>query len=129
MEVSDNYHILVVDDEGRIRRLLKMYLEREGFKVDEASDGNIALEKSLKFNYDLILLDIMLPEMDGMDVCKKIREVKSTPIIMLTAKSEEINKVQGFEIGADDYVIKPFSPREVIYRVKAILKEQVLLLF
>lgn len=122
METTNNQHILVVDDEGRIRRLLKMYLEREGFIVDEAGDGINALEKALEFDYDLILLDIMLPEMDGIKVCEKLREVKSTPVIMLTAKSEEINRVQGFEKGADDYVVKPFSPREVIYRVKAILK-------
>jgi len=118
----NNYHILIVDDESRIRRLLKMYLEREGFTIDEAGDGISALEKALNNNYDLILLDLMLPEIDGIKVCEKIREVKSTPIIMLTAKGEEINRVQGFEVGADDYVVKPFSPREVIYRVKAILK-------
>lgn len=117
-----NYRILIVDDEDRIRRLLKMYLEREGFIIDEAGDGLTALEKVMKDNYDLILLDLMLPEMDGIDVCHKIREIKAVPIIMLTAKGEEANRVQGFEAGADDYVVKPFSPREVVYRVKAILK-------
>ncbi|OEF97254.1 DNA-binding response regulator [Vulcanibacillus modesticaldus] len=122
MDSRNNYHVLIVDDEGRIRRLLKMYLEREGFVIDEAGDGISALEKALANNYDLILLDIMLPEMDGTVVCRKIREVKSTPIIMLTAKGEEVNRVQGFEVGADDYVVKPFSPREVVYRVKAILR-------
>jgi two-component system response regulator ResD len=99
-----------------------MYLEREGFATDEAGDGYTALEMALNNDYDLILLDLMLPEIDGFKICEKVREVKSTPIIMLTAKGEEINRVQGFEIGADDYVVKPFSPREVIYRVKAILK-------
>ncbi len=119
---NKEYNILVVDDESRIRRLLKMYLEREGYITAEAGDGATALEMALNNNYDVILLDLMLPEMDGFKVAEKIREVKSTPIIMLTAKGEEINRVQGFEIGADDYVVKPFSPREVIYRVKAILK-------
>ncbi len=122
MEKNREYKILIVDDESRIRRLLKMYLELEGYLTEEAGDGLSALEMALNNDYDLILLDLMLPEMDGFKVCEKIREVKSTPIIMLTAKGEEINRVQGFEIGADDYVVKPFSPREVIYRVKAILK-------
>ena len=122
MDTPNKYHILIVDDEERIRRLLKMYLEREGYIIDEAGDGVTALEKALKIDYDLLLLDLMLPEMDGVEVCEKVRELKSTPIIMLTAKSEEANRVQGFEVGADDYVVKPFSPREVVYRVKAILK-------
>lgn len=120
--MEKNYHVLIVDDEDRIRRLLKMYLEREGFIIDEADNGISALEKALETDYDLVVLDLMLPEMDGIDVCNKIREVKATPIIMLTAKGEEANRVQGFEVGADDYVVKPFSPREVVYRIKAILK-------
>lgn len=115
-------HILVVDDEERIRRLLKMYLEKEDYIIDEAEDGEEALKKALEQDYDLILLDLMLPGMDGIEVCEKIRQQKSTPIIMLTAKGEEANRVQGFEVGADDYVVKPFSPREVIYRVKAVLR-------
>lgn len=114
--------ILVVDDEERIRRLLKMYLERENFQIDEAEDGEQALELALKEDYDIILLDLMLPGMDGLEVCQQIREQKATPIIMLTAKGEETNRVNGFEAGADDYVVKPFSPREVVFRVKAILR-------
>nr|WP_019537083.1 response regulator transcription factor [Paenibacillus ginsengihumi] len=114
--------ILVVDDEERIRRLLRMYLEKENYIIDEAEDGETALKKALDFDYDLILLDIMLPGMDGNEVCSRLRQVKATPVIMLTAKGEESNRVQGFESGADDYVVKPFSPREVIYRVKAILR-------
>ncbi len=114
--------ILVVDDEERIRRLLRMYLEREGFVVEEAGDGNTAIQKAIESDYDLILLDIMLPGLDGMNVCAGIRKMKSTPIIMLTAKGEEGNRIHGFELGADDYVVKPFSPREIIYRVKAILR-------
>lgn len=120
--MNKGYHILVVDDEERIRRLLKMYLEREGYTIDEAEDGHMALQKALNINYDLIILDLMLPEMDGVDVCRQVRETKATPIIMLTAKGEETNRVHGFEVGADDYVVKPFSPREVVFRVKAILR-------
>ena len=114
--------ILVVDDEERIRRLLKMYLEKEGFEIDEAEDGESALLKATENDYDLILLDVMLPGIDGIEVCNRLRQMKSTPVLMLTAKGEELNRVQGFEVGADDYVVKPFSPREVIYRVKAILR-------
>mgnify|MGYP001156505802 CR=1 FL=1 len=114
--------ILVVDDEERIRRLLRMYLEKEGYTIEEAQDGETALKMATERNYDLILLDVMLPGMDGIEVCSRLRQVKSTPVIMLTAKGEENNRVQGFESGADDYVVKPFSPREVIYRVKAILR-------
>ncbi len=114
--------ILVVDDEERIRRLLRMYLEKEGFQIDEAENGESALQYALETDYELILLDLMLPGMDGIEVCTKLRLMKSTPVIMLTAKGEESNRVQGFEVGADDYVVKPFSPREVIYRVKAILR-------
>ncbi|HEX7057594.1 MAG TPA: response regulator transcription factor [Bacilli bacterium] len=114
--------ILVVDDEERIRRLLRMYLEKEGFQIDEAEDGETALRKAIAEDFALILLDLMLPGMDGMEVCTRLRQVKATPVIMLTAKGEEANRVHGFEAGTDDYVVKPFSPREVIYRVKAILR-------
>ncbi|WP_456278476.1 response regulator transcription factor [Bacillus sp. AK128] len=115
-------NILVVDDEERIRRLLKMYLEREGYQTEEAEDGIEALEKAMNKDYDLILLDVMMPGKDGIEVCKELREFKATPIIMLTAKGEEINRVQGFEVGTDDYIVKPFSPREVVLRVKALLR-------
>ncbi|WP_044747974.1 response regulator transcription factor [Bacillus alveayuensis] len=114
--------ILVVDDEERIRRLLKMYLEREEYAIEEADNGDDALKMALENDYDLILLDLMLPGKDGIEVCKEIREKKATPIIMLTAKGEEANRVQGFEVGTDDYIVKPFSPREVVLRVKALLR-------
>jgi len=114
--------ILVVDDEERIRRLLRMYLEKEGYAIEEAEDGETALRKATVSEFDLILLDVMLPGIDGIEVCTRLRQQKATPVIMLTAKGEEVNRVQGFEVGADDYVVKPFSPREVIYRVKAILR-------
>lgn len=119
----ENQHtILVVDDEDRIRRLLRMYLEREGYTIDEAEDGEQALEKAFEKDYDLILLDLMLPGMDGLEVCAEIRKKKATPIIMLTARGEEGNRVEGFEAGTDDYVVKPFSPRELVHRVKAVLR-------
>lgn len=114
--------ILVVDDEERIRRLLRMYLEKEGYIIDEAEDGETALQMATDKDYDLVLLDLMLPGIDGIEVCAHLRQIKATPVIMLTAKGEETNRVHGFEVGADDYVVKPFSPREVIYRVKAILR-------
>jgi two-component system response regulator ResD len=114
--------ILIVDDEDRIRRLLTMYLEREGYEIEEAEDGETALAKALETDYDLIVLDLMLPGMDGVDVCRGIRKKKATPIIMLTARGEEGNRVEGFEAGADDYVVKPFSPRELVHRVKAVLR-------
>ncbi len=114
--------ILVVDDEERIRRLLKMYLEREEYSIDEAEDGNEALTKAIANDYDVILLDLMMPGKDGLEVCRELREKKATPVIMLTAKGEEVNRVQGFEVGTDDYIVKPFSPREVVLRVKALLR-------
>ncbi|MRG86445.1 response regulator transcription factor [Salinibacillus xinjiangensis] len=120
--MEENAKILVVDDEERIRRLLKMYLVRENFNIEEAEDGYEALEKATEEDYDLILLDLMMPGMDGEEVCAKLREKKTTPVIMLTAKGEEANRVQGFEVGADDYIVKPFSPREVVLRVKALLR-------
>ncbi|EIA21023.1 response regulator transcription factor [Listeria fleischmannii] len=120
--MSDQVKVLVVDDEDRIRRLLKMYLERENFRIEEASDGDEALHMALNNNYEVILLDLMMPGKDGIEVCRELREYKSTPVVMLTAKGEEANRVQGFEVGADDYIVKPFSPREVVLRVKAVLR-------
>lgn len=120
--MTDSQKILVVDDEDRIRRLLRMYLERDDFVVEEAENGEEALTLALANDYDAILLDIMMPEMDGIEVCEKLRQEKNTPVIMLTAKGEESNRVQGFEVGADDYIVKPFSPREVVLRLKAVLR-------
>lgn len=120
--MSEEAKILIVDDEERIRRLLKMYLEREDYLVDDAENGEKALKMALAEDYDLIILDLMMPGMDGVEVCEEIRKQKATPIIMLTAKGEEANRVQGFEAGTDDYIVKPFSPREVVLRVKALLR-------
>ncbi|MDC3413090.1 response regulator transcription factor [Aquibacillus sp. 3ASR75-11] len=99
-----------------------MYLEREGYAIEEAEDGDEALSLALAIDFDLIVLDVMMPGMDGIEVCKELRETKATPVIMLTAKGEETNRVEGFEVGTDDYIVKPFSPREVVLRVKALLR-------
>lgn len=114
--------LLVVDDEDRIRRLLKMYLEKADYSIEEAENGQKALDMALENDYDLILLDVMMPEMDGLEVAEEIRKEKETPIMMLTAKGEELNRIQGFEAGVDDYIVKPFSPREIVLRVAAIIK-------
>lgn len=114
--------LLVVDDEQNIVDVLKLNLEREGYRVLTASDGNSAVHIALQMSPDLILLDCMLPGMDGFDVCKKIRTHSTVPILMLTAKAEEIDKIIGLELGADDYITKPFSVREVLARIKAHLR-------
>ncbi|WP_322348861.1 response regulator transcription factor [Jeotgalibaca ciconiae] len=114
--------ILIVDDEERIRRLLKLYLTKEGYASEEAADGVSAIRKMEEKDYDMVLLDIMLPEIDGLEVIKEIRKIKDTPIIMITARGDEGQRVEGFQAGADDYIVKPFSPREVMLRVAAILK-------
>ncbi|HHU12269.1 MAG TPA: response regulator transcription factor [Clostridiaceae bacterium] len=114
--------ILIVDDEQNIVDILRDNLIREGYETIEAFDGEQAVEKALHDNPDLVLLDTMLPRMNGFDVCRRVRQESSVPIIMLTAKSEEIDKVLGLELGADDYITKPFSVREVLARVKAQLR-------
>ena len=111
--------ILIVDDEKNIVDILKFNLKKEGFTTIEAYDGEQAIELALSEKPDLILLDVMLPKMDGFTVCRKLRQTLSTPILMLTAKEEEVDKVLGLELGADDYITKPFSQRELMARVKA----------
>jgi two-component system response regulator VicR len=114
--------VLIVDDEKNIVDILKFNLNKEGFTTTEAYDGEQAMELALSEDPDLILLDVMLPKMDGFTVCRKLREKITTPIIMITAKEEEVDKVLGLELGADDYITKPFSTRELIARVKANLR-------
>ncbi len=114
--------LLVVDDEPQIVELLRSYLERDGFDVDEAADGEAALDLFRRLRPDLVILDLMLPRLDGREVCRRIRETARTPIIMLTARDDETDKLLGLELGADDYVTKPFSPREVVARVRAVLR-------
>lgn len=117
--------ILIVDDEKNIVDILKFNLKKEGYDTIEAYDGEEAVNQALSRNPDLILLDIMLPKMDGFTVCRKLRQSIATPILMLTAKEEEVDKVLGLELGADDYITKPFSPRELMARVKANLRRLV----
>ena len=115
-------HILVCDDEELIRNVIKEYLTLDSYVVDEASDGKEAVEKAKATNYDLIIMDIMMPHMDGYLACKEIKKFKNVPFIMLSARSEEYDKLIGFDLGIDDYVTKPFSPKELVARVKPILK-------
>lgn len=118
----DNARILIVDDEALIRDLIKEYVSLENFAVDEAADGQQGLELFQRQPYDLIILDVMMPIMDGWSLCREIRRVSQVPIIMLTARGEEYDKLLGFELGVDDYLTKPFSPKELLARIKAILR-------
>ena len=113
--------ILVVDDEEKIRLIIRKYAEYDKIKVDEAADGFEALEMIKAVDYDLVILDIMMPEMDGFEVCKEIKKLKPIPIIMLSARGEEYDKLHGFELGIDDYVVKPFSPKELMMRAKVVM--------
>jgi DNA-binding response OmpR family regulator len=114
--------ILVVDDEKNIVQLARLYLTNEGFQVEEAYDGKQALEKARTAHPDLIVLDIMMPEMDGLSVCRELRKTSNVPVIIVTARDDDVDKIVGLEIGADDYMTKPFNPREMVARVKAILR-------
>ncbi len=114
--------ILVVDDEPQVVEVLKMYLSREGFRVGIAADGESALQAFAAQSPDLVLLDLMLPKLSGMEVFKRLRAERAVPVIMLTARGDELDRVLGLELGADDYIVKPFSPREVVARVKNVLR-------
>ncbi|WMI81467.1 response regulator [Anaerotignum sp. MB30-C6] len=118
--------ILIVDDEQNIVDIIAFNLKKEGYQILKAPDGVEGVKLAMEENPDLILLDIMMPKMDGYEACKKIREKKNTPIIMLTARAEEVDKVLGLELGADDYVTKPFGVRELMARVKANLRRQII---
>lgn len=117
-----NEHILVVDDESRIRDIIKQYLQFEGFTFDEAQNGQQAVEMFAAGTYNLVIMDVMMPFMDGITALRIIREKSDAPVILLTAKGEEYDKVFGFDLGADDYMVKPFSPKELMARIRAILK-------
>ena len=114
--------ILIVDDELRVRDLIKKYAKFEGYEVSEASNGLQALELCRDQNFDIVIMDVMMPELDGFSACKEIRKFSNVPIIILSARGEEYDKIHGFEFGIDDYVVKPFSPRELMMRVAAVLK-------
>lgn len=112
--------ILIADDEEKIRQVIGIYLKNEGFDIGEAVDGADAIKKFKAEDWDFVILDVMMPKLDGIKVCQEIRKTSSVPIIMLTAKNEEVDRILGLELGADDYIGKPFSPREVVARIKAI---------
>ncbi len=114
--------ILIVDDEQRIIDLAQMYLEQEGYEVSSATDGKIAFDTIMTQKPGLVILDLMLPGMDGWEICRRVRAESDVPIIMLTARSDDIDKIVGLELGADDYLTKPFNPRELVARIKAILR-------
>ncbi len=114
--------ILVVDDEPMVTEVVERYLQREGFAVRTAADGAAAMDLFADMRPHLVVLDLMLPQVNGMEVCRRIRESSKTPIIMLTARGDEMDRIAGFELGADDYLAKPFSPRELVVRVKAVLR-------
>ena len=114
--------LLIVDDEARIRNLIRKYATFEGYDVEEAANGMEAVEKCRQKNYDLVIMDVMMPELDGFSACREIRRKSQVPMIMLSARGEEYDRIHGFELGIDDYVVKPFSPRELMMRVSAVLK-------
>ncbi|HHT7220248.1 TPA: response regulator transcription factor [Bacillus cereus] len=118
----NKYRVLVVDDESDMRQLVGMYLDNFGYEWGEAENGKEALKKLETNHYDFVVLDIMMPEMDGLSVCKEIRKTSDVPIIFLTAKGEEWNRVNGLRMGADDYIVKPFSPGELVARMEAVLR-------
>ena len=117
-----NEKILVVDDDTNICELLRLYLTKEGYQVTVANDGEEGLEKFNQVKPDMVLLDVMMPKMDGLEVCRRIRKAGNTPVMMLTAKGETFDKVLGLELGADDYMVKPFDAKEVVARIKAVLR-------
>ena len=119
------YNILVVDDEAKIRTIIRKYAEFEGHTVTEACDGMEAVNMCRTGTYDIIIMDIMMPELDGFSACREIRKNSQTPIIMLSARGEEYDKINGFELGIDDYVVKPFSPKELMLRIEAVMKRTV----
>jgi len=122
MEASDQKCVLVIEDDPNTANLVVLYLEKEGFNALQANDGATGLGLAEKHRPDLVVLDIMLPRMDGWEVCRRLRKTSEVPVIMLTARGEEIDRVSGLTLGADDYVVKPFSPRELVARVKAVLR-------
>ena len=119
---NEMYNLLVVDDEVRIRSIIKKYAEFEGHTVTEAADGMEAVLMSRTQSFDLIIMDIMMPELDGFSACREIRKGSDVPIIMLSARGEEYDRINGFELGVDDYVVKPFSPKELMLRIDAVMK-------
>jgi len=121
-DFRSGYRILIADDDANVHQSLNAYFKREGYQIISAYDGEEALGYIRKYRPDMVLLDIMMPRMDGLNVCREVRKDSNVPIIMLTAKADEFDKLLGLELGADDYITKPFSPREVVARIKAVLR-------
>lgn len=121
-QLESNAHILVVDDDLEIRSLLARYLSEQGFEVSTAESGSKMSHALARRPHDLVLLDVMLQDSSGLDLCRSLRSVSSTPVILLTARSEEVDRIVGLELGADDYVVKPFNPRELLARIRAVLR-------
>jgi len=121
-EFRSGYRILIADDDANVHQSLNAYFRREGYQIISAYDGEDAIGYVRKYRPDMVLLDIMMPKMDGLNVCREVRKDSNVPIIMLTAKTDEFDKLLGLELGADDYITKPFSPREVVARIKAVLR-------
>ena len=119
---TNMYNLLIVDDEQKIREIIAKYAKFEGYTTEEASDGMTAVEMLREKDYDLVVLDVMLPDLDGFSVCRELRKTSRTPVIMLSARGEEYDRIHGFEVGIDDYVVKPFSPKELMLRIAAVLK-------
>src|SRR5690606_17052563 len=119
---DDVRQVLVVDDEARIREVVQYALEREGYRVSTVDDGAEAIDAITRGAFDLVVLDVMLPGVDGLEVCRRVRATSKVPILFLSARSDEIDRVLGLELGGDDYLVKPFSPRELVARVKAVLR-------
>ncbi|MFQ9933932.1 MAG: response regulator transcription factor [Lachnospiraceae bacterium] len=117
-------NILVVDDEEKIRIVIKKYAEFEGYNIVEAEDGMEAIDKFKKEDFDLVILDVMMPELDGFSTCKELKKIKDVPVIMLSARGEEYDKIHGFELGIDDYVVKPFSPKELMMRMNVVMSRR-----
>ena len=121
-EIRSGYRILIADDDANVHQSLNAYFKREGYQIISAYDGEEALTYIKKYRPDMVILDIMMPKLDGLNVCRETRKDSNVPIIMLTAKTDEFDKLLGLELGADDYITKPFSPREVVARIKAVLR-------
>ena len=123
-ENANGRRILIVDDEAKIRTLIRKYAEFEGYEADEAADGMQALEKLRGDSFDLVVLDVMMPDLDGFSVCREMKKFTDLPVLMLSARGEEYDRIHGFELGVDDYVVKPFSPRELMMRINVIINRR-----
>ena len=123
-ENSQGKRILIVDDEAKIRTLIRKYAEFDGYEVEEAADGMEALDKLRNGRFDIAVMDVMMPDLDGFSVCREMKKFTDVPVLMLSARGEEYDRIHGFELGVDDYVVKPFSPRELMMRINVIINRR-----